>query len=254
MKTLRVIGIGAGHKQHPTLQAVAAMQDLDAVFLFDKGDAKDGLIALRKEICATHIRNPALRIVSAGSPDWCSDTTDYAATIDGLNRDKRSLLQALVETELAEGETAGLLVWGDPSLYDSTLRILGQIAADMGPAALCYEVVPGISSLQALTAAHKVPLNRIGGAVTITTGRRLKAGWPGGATDVAVMLDKDFAAPLYRGRTLSIFWGAYVGTDDEILIAGPLDDVADEIIARRSEARARIGWIMDSYLVKTPED
>jgi precorrin-6A synthase len=41
-----------------------------------------------------------------------------------------------------------------------------------------------------------------------------------------------------------------VGTADEILIAGALDEVAEQIAATRAEARERNGWIMDSYLLK----
>ena len=44
--------------------------------------------------------------------------------------------------------------------------------------------------------------------------------------------------------------GAYVGTADEILISGRVGDVTDRIVAARAEARERIGWIMDIYLLR----
>ena len=47
-----------------------------------------------------------------------------------------------------------------------------------------------------------------------------------------------------------IYWGAYVGTADEILIAGRVRDVGDRIIAEREAARERHGWIMDTYLLR----
>ena len=40
-------------------------------------------------------------------------------------------------------------MWGDPSLYDSTLRIIERIIA-RGRVVFEYEVIPGISSIQAL--------------------------------------------------------------------------------------------------------
>ena len=49
---------------------------------------------------------------------------------------------------------------------------------------------------------------------------------------------------------MEIYWGAYLGTPDEILIAGKLADVADEIHRRRAEARRANGWIMDTYLMR----
>jgi precorrin-6A synthase len=49
-----------------------------------------------------------------------------------------------------------------------------------------------------------------------------------------------------------IYWGAYLGTPDEILISGPLREVASEIEKVRAEARDRKGWIMDTYLLRRP--
>ena len=49
-----------------------------------------------------------------------------------------------------------LMVWGDPALYDSTLRIARRLTP-------CprLRVVPGITAVQALTAAHAIPLNTV---------------------------------------------------------------------------------------------
>jgi precorrin-6A synthase len=52
---------------------------------------------------------------------------------------------------------------------------------------------------------------------------------------------------------LEIFWGAYLGTADEITISGRLGDVRAQIAAARQEARARHGWIMDTYLLRKPD-
>jgi precorrin-6A synthase len=49
---------------------------------------------------------------------------------------------------------------------------------------------------------------------------------------------------------LEIFWGAYLGTEHEILRSGKLTDVKDEIEAVRQQARQRHGWIMDTYLLR----
>ncbi len=51
-------------------------------------------------------------------------------------------------------------------------------------------------------------------------------------------------------QDMDIYWGAYLGTPDELLISGRLVDVAGEIEKVRAEARARKGWIMDTYLLK----
>jgi precorrin-6A synthase len=133
-------------------------------------------------------------------------------------------------------------------LYDSTLRIVERVIA-RGAVELEYEVVPGITAVQALTARHRIVLNRIGEPVTITTGRRL-AGLPPGQDDVVVMLDGEEAFRTVDGDDVDIWWGAYLGTPDEVLRAGRLADVRDDIARTRAEARARKGWIMDTYLLR----
>jgi precorrin-6A synthase len=47
-----------------------------------------------------------------------------------------------------------------------------------------------------------------------------------------------------------IFWGAYLGTKEEILVSGKLADVKSEIADKRAKARAANGWIMDTYLLR----
>lgn len=247
MRSILIIGIGAGDPGYVTAQAVAALNRVDVFFLFDKGEAKDELIALRRAVCERFIEGRNYRFASAGSPRWSSQGPDYRAAVDGLNEDKRALMERMIREELGEGGCGGILVWGDPSLYDSTIRIVEEIAAS--GEGVDYEVIPGISAIQALVARHRVTLNTIGGAVTITTGRRLAQALPESDT-IAVMLDARFAARAYRDEPLDIYWGAYLGTPDEMLVAGPLADVADRIDEVREHARDEKGWIMDTYLLR----
>jgi precorrin-6A synthase len=86
--------------------------------------------------------------------------------------------------------------------------------------------------------------------MTVTTGRRLAEQWPPGTDDVVVMLDSRDAYQRFSHENIDIFWGAYLGTPDEILISGPLAEVAPRIAAARAEARRRKGWIMDTYLLR----
>jgi precorrin-6A synthase len=115
-------------------------------------------------------------------------------------------------------------------------------------------VIPGVTSVQALAAAHRVPLNRIGEPIHITPARRIAGGLPEGLDSAVVMLDSGFTAAGFDEPALSVFWGAYLSTPDEILIRGPLSEVAGEITKARSELRARHGWIMDTYLLRREPD
>ena len=111
--------------------------------------------------------------------------------------------------------------------------------------------VPGISSVQALAAAHGTALTRTGRAVTVTTGRRLAAdGFPPGVDDVVVMLDARNAFAALPDTDLDIYWGAYLGTPDQVLVSGDLQRVKAEIVRVWTERRRVKGWIMDTYLLR----
>jgi precorrin-6A synthase len=248
MKELLLIGIGAGDPDYITMQALKALRRADVIFLLDKGSAKHKLNALRREICARFLDGHTPRFAEGMQPEREREAADYRTSVDELNRDKQVVFEQLLDEQMNDGEVAALMVWGDPSLYDSSIRIIEAIASVRDD--LSYEVIPGITSLQALTARHRVPLNSIGRAVEITTGRLLGEGWPPGVDSVAVMLDAKDTYRRFVGHNLHIYWGAYVGTADEILIAGSLDEVAEHIARTRAEARERNGWVMDSYLLR----
>lgn len=246
MRRLSIIGIGAGNPDHITMQAIKTLSDLDVVFLIDKGDGKDSLAALRKDICARYIENPACRFVAAADPERDRTPTDYQATVEAWHAQRASIYERMIRDELGENQHGAFLVWGDPSLYDSTLRILDRVAA-MKTVEFDFDVIPGITSVQALAARHRIPLNRIGGPIHITTGRQLAKGMIG--DDVVVMLDGDCAFKTIKDD-VDIYWGAYIGTADEILLSGPLRECGPQIEKVRNEARARHGWIMDTYLLR----
>ncbi|MGH8385090.1 MAG: precorrin-6A synthase (deacetylating) [Pseudomonas sp.] len=251
MKKLLVIGIGAGNPDYITMQAVKALNRVDVFFLMDKGQSKDKLIDLRREICERYIDHRNYRFVEAQSPERERGDVDYRSSVDELNLAKQRTFERLINEQMTDGQCAGFLVWGDPALYDSTIRILQSILAS-GTCAFEFEVIPGITSVQALAAQHKVPLNQIGRSVEITTGRRLAAGQVSDADSLVVMLDAQDAYRQVADPQTEIFWGAYLGTADEILISGKLKDVADEIERVRKAARLANGWIMDTYLLRKP--
>jgi precorrin-6A synthase len=251
MKRLLVIGIGAGNPDYITMQAVKALNRVDVFFLMDKGRSKDKLIDLRRDICARYITDPAYRLVEAHSPERERGDVDYTHAVEDLNRAKQETFERLINQELADEQCGGFLVWGDPALYDSTIRILQAILAS-GRCAFEFEVIPGITSVQALAAQHKVPLNTIGKSIEITTGRRLAAGQVSDTDSLVVMLDAEDSYRHVADQQTEIYWGAYLGTPDEILISGRLEDVAAEIERVRKAARAEHGWIMDTYLLRKP--
>lgn len=249
MKKIRIIGIGAGNPEYLTLQAVTALAQVDVFFIMDKGAAKSKLIALRTQIIERFARPGRHRVVEATSPERGADNGNYRAAVDQLNHDKQAIFAQLIAQEMTDGECGAFLVWGDPALYDSTIRIIGAIAENGGQA-LEYDVIPGISSVQALAARHRIPLNLIGRSIEITNGRTIAAGFPPDIDSVVVMLDAHDSYLKLVDADLDIYWGAYLGTPDEILMSGRLAEVGPEIARVRAEARRTHGWIMDTYLLR----
>ncbi|WP_328603065.1 precorrin-6A synthase (deacetylating) [Amycolatopsis sp. NBC_00345] len=252
MRKIYAIGIGAGDPEHLTVQAVDRLNRVDVFFVLDKGDAKADLVRLRQEILDRFVTRPDYRVVSAKDPDRDRTPKDYRAAVADWHQLRTDVYERLIRDELDDGQTGAFLVWGDPSLYDSTIALIEAVLA-RGNVSFDYEVVPGVSSISALVARHRTTMNQIGRAVQLTTGRRLASGWPEGVDDVFVLLDAHTTFDRFVDAGLEIYWGAYVGTPDEILRSGPLDDaLAAEIRSVRTEARERHGWIMDTYLLRRP--
>lgn len=245
MRRIHVIGIGAGDPDYVTAQAVRALNDTDVFFAMDKGEAKSDLVELRRAICRRFISGSDYRFVELPDPKRASDT-DYRDAVADWHVARAMLWAKAIDAELGPDGVGAFLAWGDPSLYDSTLRILDEV---VGHVELTYDVIPGITAVQALTARHRIPLNDIGEPVLITTGRQLRANPLRGSA--VVMLDGECSFVGCPPQT-RIWWGAYLGTPDEILLSGTVGEVGARIVEVRAEARARHGWIMDIYLLREP--
>jgi precorrin-6A synthase len=251
MRKILIIGIGAGNPDYVTVQAINAMNQADVFFIPDKGVEKAALRQLRMEICHRFIKHTNYRTIDVTIPRRTESDTGYRTSVDEWHAQIRASYETLFTEQLADGECGAFLVWGDPTLYDSTLRIIEKIHSS--GFLLEYEVIPGISAIQALAARHRVALNRIGGPVLITTGRRIAEGFPDNVDDAVVMLDGEQAFKRVEAADIDIYWGAYLGTADEILISGRLADVMDDIEHARRRARDEKGWIMDTYLLRRSE-
>lgn len=245
MHHISLIGIGTGSPDHVTHGAVHALNAADAVLIPRKGVDKADLAGLRRDLCARLLTNPATRLVEVDLPVRDPAIPDYRARVEAWHDAIAAAWAAALAPLVPAASRVALLVWGDPSLYDSTLRI----AARLNPAPR-VEVIPGITALQALTAAHAIPLNALAGPVTVTTGRRLRAGgWPAGADRVAVMLDEGGAFTTLDPAGVRIWWGAMLGLPQQALEAGPLAEAGPRILATRAALRAAHGWVMDVYLL-----
>lgn len=245
-RRIHIIGIGAGDPEYVTAQAITALNDTQVFFATDKGEPTRDLVGMRRQICERFIAESGYRFVELPDPQRATGD-DYRKAVADWHTARARIWAEAIGDELPPEGVGAFLAWGDPSLYDSTLRILDTVAEHV---AISYDVIPGITAVQALTARHRIPLNDVGEPVLITTGRQLRDhGLRGSAV---VMLDGDCA---FQGCAPStrIWWGAYLGTADELLMAGTVGEVGDKIATLRAQARARHGWIMDIYLLRSAE-
>jgi len=246
MLTLSLIGIGCGDPEQLTHAATRAINAADLILIPRKGRAKSDLADLRRTICADVLTNPTTRIAEFDLPVRDAGEVDYRKGVDDWHDAVAATWSRTIASHLERDGKVALLIWGDPSLYDSSLRIARRL--DPLPD---IEVIPGITSIQALCAAHALPLNDIGEPFLVTTGRRLReGGWPQGVDTVVVMLDGGTAFQSLDPAGLDIWWGAYLGMPDQIVMSGALAEVGPRIAALRQQARERHGWIMDSYILK----
>lgn len=233
---IRVIGIGMG-PQHVTAEAAAALRDADYVIAARKGE-DDGLLAVRRAVAAAY----GVAVVEIDDPEReRGNPLDYPGAVAAWHAARVAAYERVLRER---GGTAAFLVWGDPSLYDSTIRVVERLAERLGAA---WDVLPGISAPQLLAARHRVVLHEVGRPVHVTTARRLREAVAAGQRNIVVML----GAPDLDGLgDWFIWWGANLGTPAEEVAAGRVADVREELTAARHRAKAAAGWVMDVCLLR----
>lgn len=235
MRRLLVIGVGMG-PQHVTREAADALRSVDWVLAFQKSE-DDPLLDARAAICREYGDPP---VVVVADPPRDRDPADYPQAV----ADWHAARVAAYRAALAERPGhVGMLVWGDPSLYDSTLRLAAELPVEV-------TVVPGISAPQLLAARHGIVLHGVGEPVHVTTGRRLREAVDQGLGTIVVMLNRTL--DLDGLDDWSIWWGANLGTPSEELVAGRVGDVLETVLAARDRAKDAAGWVMDAYLLRRP--
>jgi len=236
--TVRVLGFGMG-PQHVTPEVATALAGCDYALAVQKGD-EDPLLAVRQAVADAHgvelvvVRDPE-RDRSPGL-----DRAGYEGAVADWYAARLAAYRSVID---ARGGTCAFLVWGDPSLYDGTIRIVRELGVD-------FDVLPGISAPQVLAARHRVVLHEVGQPVHVTTARRLRADVAAGQRNVVVMLTA--GVDLDGFGDWAIWWGANLGGVGERLVSGRVADVVGEIEAARAEARAEAGWVMDLFLLRAP--
>ncbi|BBX19132.1 precorrin-6A synthase (deacetylating) [Mycolicibacterium duvalii] len=246
---VRILGVGMG-PHHVTGEVAEALRTVDYVLAAEKSD-DDRLLALRQEILRQHPGpgGPAELVVVPDPPRDRSEGLS-AGGYEGAVADWHDARAARYAEVLRQrGGTAAFLVWGDPSLYDSTIRVVERVR-DLG-VDLDFDVLPGISAPQLLAARHRIVLHEVGRPVHVTTGRRLQEAVTAGLDNIVAMLNPPPHRLDFTGlEDWTIWWGANLGAPGERLLTGRLDAVRPAIGEARTAAEARDGWVMDLFLVR----
>lgn len=246
MRRIRVIGIGAGHPDQVTIEAVRALRSVDYFITADKprpDGSPDPLLAARQALLEHHL-DDVPPVIAVRDPDRDREPSDYGQAVIDWHDARAEVYEAAILEH--EGDV-GFLVWGDPAFYDSTIRIVEKVLA-RGAVEAEWDVVPGISSLQMLAARHRIVLHDIGQPILVTTGRRLHEARDSGAENILVMLNSTI--DLEGFEAWDIWWGANLGTADERLVSGRVVEVAVDVLTARIDVKTRVGWIMDVYLLR----
>ncbi|WP_418058615.1 SAM-dependent methyltransferase [Pimelobacter simplex] len=236
---VRILGFGMG-PQHVTPEVAEALRGCDYALAVQKGD-DDALLEARRAVCAAH----GVELVVVRDPERDRSPGLDRAGYEGAVADWYAARLAAYRAVLEErGGTCAFLVWGDPSLYDGTIRVVGELGVP-------FDVLPGVSAPQVLAARHAVVLHEVGQPVHVTTARRLRGDVAAGQRNLVVMLTA--GVDLDGFADWDIWWGANLGGAGERLVAGRVGDVVADIEAARVAAQAEAGWVMDLFLLRGPE-
>lgn len=233
---MRILGVGMG-PQHVTAEVAEALRSVDYVVAPQKGE-DDALPAVRRAIAEEY----GVDMVVVPDPERDHGDSADPAAVEAWHVARVEAYERVLRERRG---TAAFLVWGDPSLYDSAIRIVEGLA-DRLP--IDYDVLPGISAPQLLAARHRIVLHPVGQPVHITPARRLREAVESGQINIVVMLARTL--DLSGLDDWMLWWGANLGTPTEALIAGRVGEVAEHVEAARERVRSTAGWLLDICLLR----
>ena len=246
VKKVYLIGMGPGNLKYLTLEAVDLIKRLPLFLIPLKSSKKTYLTEKRKEILYKIRKDQNFKIVEIPFPER-KRSFQYKEAVISWRRKKAEILIKVLQKESTE--EVGFIIWGDPSIYDGHIEIFKDVQKQIP---IEFEIIPGISAFQILSAKHKIPLTRIAGSLLFTTPRGLKK-FSEIKENTVVFLDNYESYRKFNQKDLKIYWGAYLGTEKEVLLSGKLSEVKEKLIELRRKLRKENGWIMEIYFL-LPED
>ncbi len=243
LKKLYLLGIGPGDPKYLTQEAKELIERLSLFLVPQKVGAKEELTEKRTSLLKRIKGSTHYEIIYLPFPER-EKGSNYRESVKEWRLKKAQILKnALLKIDTEE---AGFLIWGDPTIYDGHIDILKIIESEL---TIEWEVIPGLSSFQVLAAKGKLSLTELSTPLSFHTPRTLRK-LKHIEHPVVVFLDNYETFNLFKKEPLQILWGAYVGTEDEVYVKGPLIDKAEEIKKARKNYKEKKGYLMEIYLLK----
>jgi len=242
IKKVYLIGMGPGDKKYLTLEAVELIKRLKLFLIPGKKGRKKELSKIRKDILSAVKGDEEYRVIELAFPER-KRSTKYEESVIEWRLKKLEVLKDVILRE--EEKEAGFLVWGDPSIYDGHIFIFRELCKEVK---VDFEVIPGISAFQVLSSAHKVAFTDVAESLIFTTPRGIKKALKD-YNSVLVFLD-NYESYRRIKEEVTIYWGAYLGTQRQVVLSGKLSEVKEKITNLRRELRKKFGWIMELYFLK----
>ena len=109
------------------LRRCSAINAADLILIPRKGEEKSDLAELRREICARVLTGGTTRLVEFDLPARDVDREDYRGGVDDWHDAVAAVWSREIGEHLGADGRVAFLIWGDPSLYDSSLRIARRL-------------------------------------------------------------------------------------------------------------------------------
>ena len=118
MVELFLVGIGTGNPEHITIQARRAIEEAGLILIPYKGSEKSELVDVRLKICKEIVKGKNTKIIQFDLPSR-DLSYSYQEGVEKWHDNVARVWSSTIRKNCSEDTKVALLIWGDPSLYDS---------------------------------------------------------------------------------------------------------------------------------------
>lgn len=243
LEKIYLIGIGPGDPKYLTLEAKELIERLSLFLIPKKVGSKKDLTLARLSILEKIKGKKNYEIIFLPFPER-EKGVNYKEKVREWRQKKAEILKEALLA--AKAKEAGFLIWGDPTIYDGHIEIFQEIEKDLP---IKWEVIPGLSAFQVLASKCKCSLTELSTPLSFHTPRTLRL-LKEITHPIVVFLDNYETYKKFKEHPLELIWGAFVGSNDEIIMRGKLKEIAESHSLMRKNLKNKKGYLMEIYILK----